>query len=418
MPSYPRFLLTERRWLASGFLLFGGSSFGQTFFISLFSADIRAEHGLSHGAFASLFMVATLAGALTLTRIGRMVDVLPARTVVLVTVPLLALGAVAMAWATHPAVLLAALFALRLFGQGLMSHTAFTLTGRWFDRERGRATSVATLGLNTAEAALPLLVVGVVALTGWRETWWLVAAGLMVLLWPLAALTGRDRVPDTGPGARGARTAVGWTRRAALRDPVLHLLLPVMAAPALIGNTVFFHQAHLVESRDWAPALFASAFAVYAALTVVFNLVGGFLVDRFTALRMTPLFLLPLACGLLVLSVAQGPWSVFAFMALYGVTNGLSLGMFGAVWPEVYGVRHLGSIRSVVVAVLVFASAAGPGVAGLLIDAAVPFSAQIAVLGAYCLAASAVAVRVVRAVRTRERARADDGIGDGVGADG
>jgi MFS family permease len=147
---------------------------------------------------------------------------------------------------------------------------------------------------------------------------------------------------------------------------------------------------------------------------VVCNLAGGFLVDRFTALRLTPVFLLPLAGGLLVLAAAQGPWSVFAFMALYGVTNGLSLGLFGTVWPEVYGVRHLGSIRSVVVAVLVFASAAGPGVAGLLIDAAVPFAVQVAALGCYCLAASAVAVRVVRAVRARERAPA----GDGVGADG
>ncbi|GAB2504831.1 MFS transporter [Nocardiopsis aegyptia] len=418
MPSYPRFLVTERRWLASGFLLFGCSSFGQTFFVSLFSADIRAEHGLSHGAFGSLFMVATLASALVLTQVGRVVDLLPARTVVLVTVPLLAAGAAAMASATHVAVLVAALFALRLFGQGLMPHTAFTLTGRWFDRGRGRATSVSTLGLNTAEAVLPLLVVGAVAVAGWRETWWLVAAGLMVLLWPLAALTGRERVPGTGSGAAGARPPGGWTRRAALLDPAFHLLLAVMAAPALIGNTVFFHQAHLVESRGWAPALFASAFVVYAVLTVVFNLVGGFLVDRFTALRLTPVFLLPLACGLLVLAAAEGPWSVFAFMALYGVTNGLSLGLFGTVWPEVYGVRHLGSIRSVVVAVLVFASAAGPGAAGLLIDADVPFSAQVAALGAYCLAASAVAVQVVRTVRTRARARADDGVGDGIGVDG
>jgi MFS family permease len=414
MPSYPRFLLTERRWLASGFLLFGCSSFGQTFFVSLFSADIRAEHGLSHGAFGSLFMVATLAGALVLTQVGRMVDLLPARTVVLVTVPPLALGAAALASATHVAMLPAALFALRLFGQGLMSHTAFTLTGRWFDRERGRATSVATLGLNTGEAVLPLLVVGVVAVAGWRETWWLVAAGLLVLVWPLAALTARERVPGTGPAAARAARAGGWTRREALRDPSFHLLLSVMAAPALIGNTVFFHQAHLVESRGWGPAVFASAFTVYAALTVVCNLAGGFLVDRFTALRLTPVFLLPLAGGLLVLAAAQGPWSVFAFMALYGVTNGLSLGLFGTVWPEVYGVRHLGSIRSVVVAVLVFASAAGPGVAGLLIDAAVPFPVQVAALGCYCLAASAVAVRVVRAVRARERAPA----GDGVGADG
>lgn len=86
----------------------------------------------------------------------------------------------------------------------------------------------------------------------------------------------------------------------------LYLLLAAVAAPALIGNTVFFHQAHLTELRGWAPAVFATAFSVYAVTTVVFNVLGGFLVDRVTALRLVPVYLLPLGAGLVVLALAEG----------------------------------------------------------------------------------------------------------------
>lgn len=401
MRGYLSFLGTNRRWLLGCFALFLFSSFGQTFFVSLFSADIRRSLGLTHGQFGSLFMTATLVSALAMTQLGRLVDRYRAGRVVPALMVVLALGAALMALASHVWVLFLALFVLRLFGQGMMTHTSFTLTGRWFDRERGRATSLATLGLNTGEALLPLAVVAVLAAAGWMQAWWLVAALLLVLAWPMSALMGRERTPGGWSGEQPVATVRSWTRPQTLRDPYFYLLLAAVASPALIGNTVFFHQAHLTELRGWAPALFATAFSVYAVTTVVFNVLGGFLVDRVTALRLVPVYLLPLGAGLLVLALAEGVWGVFAFMLLYGVTNGLSLSLFGAVWPEVYGVEHLGAIRSTIVAALVLASAAGPGVAGLLIDAGAAYPAQVAALGSYCLLASAVSVWFVSRIRVR-----------------
>lgn len=403
MRAYLSFLATNRRPLLGCFALFLFSAFGQTFFVSLFSADIRQDLDLTHGQFGSLFMLATLAGALTMTQLGKVVDRHGAGKIVPALTLMLALGAAIMALATQVWILFLALFILRLFGQGMMTHTSFTLTGRWFDRERGRATSVATRGLNVGEAVLPLAIVALLAVAGWREAWWIVAALLLLLAWPMSALMGRGRTPTDAVDGRPVTVVRGWTRRQTLRDPYFYLLLAAMAAPALVGNTVFFHQAYLTELRGWSPALFASALSVYAVMTVVFNLVGGVLVDRLTALRLVPFYLVPLALGLLVLAMVEGPWSVVLFMLLYGITNGLSLSLFGAVWPEVYGVEHLGSIRSIIVAVLVLGSAAGPGVTGLLIDAGVGYPAQIMALGTYCLLASATAVWFVSRIRTRLR---------------
>ncbi|WP_033440587.1 MFS transporter [Saccharothrix sp. NRRL B-16314] len=395
------FLRRDKRWLSGGFLLFLLSCFGQTFFISLFGNDIRAEHGLSHGEFGGLYMAATLVSALVLARTGPAVDRYPARHVVLVAVPMLALGAFAMAASGHVLVLFAAVALLRFFGQGMMTHIAFTVVGRWFTGERGRAMSVSTLGLNAGEALLPLLVVLVAAAVGWRQVWWLGAVVLLVAAFVVAALFRREREPaaDTVHDARAS--APSWTRRQALRDPYFYLVCLAMGAPALIGNTVFFNQVHLADLRGWPLQVTATAFTVYAVSTVVFNVIGGHLVDRLTALRLVPLFLLPLGGGLLVLGLTDDQWGLFAFMALYGVTNGVSLSLFGATWPEIYGVDHLGAIRSVVVAILVFASAAGPGVSGLLIDGGVGYPHQVVVLGVYCVAVSALMVKVIAHVRDR-----------------
>ena len=59
--NYWEFVATNRRFLAFGFLLTWFASFGHTFFISLFGADIRDAFGLTHGGFGTIYTVATVA---------------------------------------------------------------------------------------------------------------------------------------------------------------------------------------------------------------------------------------------------------------------------------------------------------------------------------------------------------------------
>ena len=73
MPIF-KFITNNSRWLLGGFLLTFFSAFGQTYFISLSAGNIRAEYNLSHGDFGLLYMLATLASALTLPWLGKIVD--------------------------------------------------------------------------------------------------------------------------------------------------------------------------------------------------------------------------------------------------------------------------------------------------------------------------------------------------------
>ncbi len=395
------FLRANARWIAGGFLLTFFSAFGQTFYISLSAGFIREEFGLSHGDFGAVYMFATLASAVTITWFGRIVDWYSTRTVIFIIVPALSLACIAMAANQSIIILAIVIYALRLFGQGMMTQTAFTATARWFKGNRGRAISLVTLGHNVGEAILPTIFVLVAALIGWRGSWLLAAAGLLIVALPTAvSLIRSERQPQSDDPAEMGGDVPDWSRSEVLRDPLFYLILSGVMAPGFIGTTIFFHQVYLVDLREWSLEVFATSFVAMAVLTILFALLAGALIDRFSAIQLLPGFLLPLSVACLILGNVEAQWSAFAFMAFLGMSYGVSSTLFGALWPEVYGLKHLGSIRSIVVATMVFSTAMGPGVTGYLIDLGVSYPAQITAMGVYCLGA---AVLMVIASRTAAR---------------
>lgn len=399
-----RFIADNARWLAGGFLLTLFSSFGQTFFISLSNPGIREAYGLTHGEFGGLYMLATLGSAFTLPFLGRVIDRYRTTTVASGTIVMLAVATVAMGLSTSLLFLVLSLYLLRLFGQGMMTQTALTATGRWFAANRGRAVSLVTLGQQAGEASFPFLFVLVAGAIGWRQSWFTGTAALLFVALPaVALLLRRDRVPLNDPVAKARTVARDWTLSEVLRDPNFYLISAGVLAPPFVATTIFFHQVYLTELRGWPLTLFAAGFAVMSVANVTFTLFSGWLIDRLSAARVLPMFLLPLAAASFVAAFVTAPWAIFAFMALMGISNGFSSTLSGAMWPELYGTRHLGAIRSVVVATMVFASAAGPGLTGYLIDAGIDYDLQLAAMDMYALVAAAgmwVVSRHIEGVRS------------------
>jgi len=383
-----KFMTNNSRWLFGGFLLTFFSALGQTYFISLSAGDIRAEYSLSHGDFGLLYMLATLASALTLPWLGKIVDRFSPRQVALIVIPLLALGALSMAFSSHIATLVVTIYMLRLFGQGMMTQNALTATARWFSASRGRAISIVTLGHNVGEAVLPFIFVAIAVSFGWRHTWIVFAVLLMLVALPMiTGLLSKDREQQTSDLAPKVTAKRDWTRSEVVRDPWFWILLSGILAPPFIGTTIFFHQVYLVELRGWSLSLFASAFSIMACSTITFALITGYLVDRFSALSLLPIFLIPLALSCFALGTIQATWAPFLFMTLMGISYGFSSTLVGSIWPEIYGTKHLGSIRALIVSFMVFGTAAGPGLTGWLIDSGVPYPMQIIAMGIYCLIA-------------------------------
>ncbi|MEM8541619.1 MAG: MFS transporter [Pseudomonadota bacterium] len=385
------FILTNARWIVGAFLLTFFSSFGQTFFISLSAGEIREEYGLGHGDFGFLYMIATLASALTLPWFGKIVDRFSPARVALIIIPMLAVGTLGMAFSTHIAALVLTIYLLRLFGQAMMTQNALTATARWFVASRGKAISIVTLGHNAGEAVIPFIFVAAAATFGWRNAWIGGAAILLIGALPIIyMLIAKEREPQASDVVGQSIETRSWTRAEVLNDPLFWLLVMGILAPSFIGTSIFFHQVYLVELRDWSLSVFASAFSVMAVTTICFTLIAGALVDRYSAKALLPFFLLPLSACCFVLAIFEAQWSAFVFMGLMGISYGFSSTLFGALWPEIYGTKYLGSIRAVTVAMMVFGTAAGPGLTGWLIDIGVPYSNQIMTMAVYCLFAAGI----------------------------
>ena len=403
MRSYFSFLLENARWLIGGFMLCFFSSFGQTFFISLSGGYIRSEFGLSNGEFGTLFMAATLVSAICITQLGKIVDVLPNTKTIFIVLPILALACLGMAFTTSIIGLFIVIFFLRLFGQGMMTHTSIVSMGRWYSGHRGRAVSLATMGHQGGEAILPVALVILLTFVSWR-TGWIVAAGICVFvalpaIYLLMRVDRKRRSTDVPAKSVASRD---WTRAQVMRDPIFWALLTGVLMPPFIGTTLMFHQAYLVELRGWAPQVFASAFVFMAIFKIIFALITGFVVDKFGSIRLLPFSILPLACGCFIVAFMEAQYSIYLFMGVIGMSVGIASTLFGSLWPEVYGIKNLGSIRSVIMALMVFATALGPGITGVLINLDVSYLLQFAYMGAYCIIASFILWVVSQKIQARD----------------
>lgn len=369
------------------------SSVGQTYFISLFGGEMRAAFGLSHGEFGLVYMIGTIASGATLILFGRIVDVLSLNGSTFIVLAGLAAVAAFTGLTWSPVVLTLAIFGLRLFGQGMSTHVGITAMARHFSRFRGRAISIASLGHAIGVAASPAFVIFLLSQMDWREAWFTTAVLVLVLI-PIVPLLLRgtgwqrpDREEETAPGD-GKPATGGWTLKQALRDPGLWLRMPALLAPAFISTGFFFHQVHLAAQKGWSIETMAYSFSSFAVMTVMGLLSGGVLVDALTARRLVSVFLTPLAASCLVLWYASDPVSAPVFLGLMGFGAGLTQVLLGALWAELYGVRHIGAIRSFATAMMVFSTGLAPFVMGYAIDFGIRMETIAIWAAVYCLLAS------------------------------
>lgn len=375
-------------WLAAGFLLMFSSALGQTFFIAVFSDELRRAFAIGNGAFGSYYMVATLTSAVILAWIGKLADRERLRGMSVLTLGGLALTALAMAGLQAGWMLLPVIVGLRLFGQGLLCHIAVTAMARWFDHNRGKAIAIAAMGNPASQAVFPAIALVLIQAIGWRMTWVVGAAFIIGVSVPLTLLLLR-REPGTvirRSAAGGTARPTGgrhWTRAEVLRDPGFYLLMPGILAPPFVATGIFFQQVAIVQAKGWSLGWFVGWFGLNAAATIVAAFATGWVVDRVGSMRVLPFCLFPLAIGAGLLALITDPIVVPVFMLLGGIAMGSSSTLLGSLWAELYGTRHLGAIRSLVASGTVLASALAPGLMGVLLDQGVGITAQLAGMAVY-----------------------------------
>lgn len=376
--GYISFIHTNAPFLATGALLSFLSSFGQTFFISIFGGEIRAAYGLSNGDWGLIYMVGTGASALVMVFSGGLADRFRVRQLGIAAVLLLGLSCMFMAVNSIAVLLPLTVFFLRFFGQGMTTHVATVAMARWFVATRGRALAVAAMGFMLGEATLPLLMVWLKLQIDWHLIWVGCALFCLAMAPVLFRLLRLERTPQSVAAQNHSTGLFGkhWTRADALRHPLFWAMTPAVMSFSGFGTAFWFHQVHFAEIKGWSHLSLVTVFPLGTVTLLASTILFGWAIDRVGAIRLLPFYLSPLIIAFVLHWYAPSLiWTAIAIM-LMGVAGGGQSTLLNACWAEFFGTEHLGSIKSATMALMVLGSAIGPGLSGWLIDRGVGFEQQ------------------------------------------
>ena len=355
-----------------GFIFTFFSSFGQSFFLGLFNSSIRDALSISHGQFGSIYASATLLSSFILIWLGKKIDDVNAIKFAFFVIISLSISSFLFSKINSIVFLFFAIFLMRLFGQGLMSHTATTTVSRYFDKSRGKALSTAWLGLSSAEFLLPVAIVYLLTILDWRDLW--VSFSLLIILFLSVSSVFLIRKLDINSREtenkknENENKIKQWKRSEVLKDYKFYIICGNLLAMPWIFTGFAVFQSFVQSSKEWGPYVIAQSFMAYSILSVITLFVTGFLIDKFTSRKLLIFTNIPLMLATLILIFFDNPFSSFIFLGLMGITNGFANVLGSSTWAELYGVKFIGGIKAMTSALMVFSTAFGTALFGFLID--------------------------------------------------
>jgi len=354
-----------------GFIFTFFSSFGQSYFLGLFNSSIRDALSITHGQFGSIYASATLCSSLLLIWVGKKIDDVNIFKFALFVIILLSFACFFFSKVSSVFLLFIAIFLMRFSGQGMMSHTASTTISRYFTRTRGRALSISWFGLSSAEFIMPVLMVYLLTIIDWQNLWLIFSITVLIILPAASFLLIKNLNLDSRETSDENIKEVEikqWNRREVIKDYRFYIIsLNMLAMPWIFTGFAVF-QSFVQTSKGWGPYVIAQSFMSYSILSVLTLFLSGFLIDKFTSRKLLIYMNIPLLFSVAVLYFFDTPITAFLFLGLVGISNGFANILGSSTWAELYGVKYLGSIKALTTALMVFATAFGTALFGLLID--------------------------------------------------
>ena len=366
-----KFISYDPKLLIYGFLIVFFASYGQTFFISLFNTDIRNNYNLTDGEFGFVYSVSTLFSSFVLISFAKLIDYIDLRIYSLIITLGLFLACLGMAFLMdHIIFLFLIIFMLRFFGQGAMTHAGETTMARYFGNNRGKALSVATLGGMTGIMFLPFISINLMSNFNMEELWLYACFSILVFIpFLFFALSGQKvrhinfkKTIKNDPLNKKFRT------RDILKDKKFYIYFPITIATPFISTGLMFHQIHIFQQKDWSIEMLGNGFVFFGVFSVIGLLIGGPIIDKFNTKKTAITVLIPLLLSVIILLVFNNVFFLIIYMCFYGFNMGISPPFIGSLWAEIYGVESLGTVKALIHAGSVFASALSPLVFGYLID--------------------------------------------------
>jgi MFS family permease len=251
---------------------------------------------------------------------------------------------------------------------------------RYFTHRRGTAIAVGSLGMAIGEALLPFVVVLLISVIGWRLTYFSSSLFILIFLFPIIIIllnNYQDSFFEKNFNASNKKENVNgqkpfhsksFTRTEVLKDFRFYLMTPGLMAPGIILTALFFHHLNIADNKGWSHFWITGNYFIYSISVSFIAIFIGALIDKFSAKILVIFSLIPLIVSLLLISFSWDPYIVIIYMFFLGASSGFTYTSHPAIIAEMYGIKYLGSIKSLLSALTVFGSAIGPVIFGGLMD--------------------------------------------------
>lgn len=358
-------------------LFFSGP--GQTYSISIFIDYYVNELGWSRSLVSGLYSAATLISGLNITFIGKLIDKKGHRKVFSLAPLLLGITCIWMSFVISPVMLGLGFIFIRFFGQGSLTLLPDTLIPQWFQRKRGFALSIMTLGGSIGAMLIPPLNNYLIVNFGVELAWRVWALLLICFMAPLAWLFVRNKpedigeVPDGGLSKKQAKNREyeqqdcsneinenSLTLKEARKTKTFWALLFISAVPAMINTGITFHMVSIMQLKGHSSEFAAYILSIFAISQLICTFAAGFIYDRIKANHVKGMNFFIFLITMFILIYFETYSVLILYSILHGLFNAFNLVGIGVLWPNYFGRKHLGSIRGMATTAVVIGSSLGP----------------------------------------------------------
>jgi MFS family permease len=373
--GYFKLLLRNPRTIGFGFINGFFSGLGQTHFISLLSPLIIAQYALTNTQYGSLYSLVTLASGFIITFLGPLIDRYDVRYFSLFTGLGLIISQTLLFSQKSLLLVGLGLFGLRLFGQGLCSSLSSISLARYFVVDRGKALALSQLGFPLYEGVITPVAAIILTLISFESFSFILIFSVFFIYMPLCFYLTRQIPRFNNPhfdeqvltNDQG-KIIKEWTRKDVLTDKTIYFIIIQALMPPFALTGLFFHQAQIANFKGWSLPLIASGLIFFAIGRVINTFATGPLVDKISASKLFPFYQIPLSIGFLILAFFNSPLTPAISFSLFGLSVGSGGPIKSSIWAELYGIKHLGAIKSLFATLMVFSTAVSPALFGYILD--------------------------------------------------
>jgi MFS family permease len=369
-----------------------GTIIGSMFAYGVFFPELEAEFGWSRAMISGASSLSFVVMGVLAIVAGKWNDKIGPRVLITVSALFFGVGYGALSQLQAPWELF--LFYGILVGIGYSTHDVVTLStiARWFRRRRGAMTGIAKVGTGVGQLLVPVMAAMLIAAYGWRHAALVLGAASLVILVSSAQLMRRDprsvgQHPDgaeivLAPGA-GSSREIGMTLAEAGLTRQFWILCAVQLSVFFCLMTVMIHIVPHATDQGIAPAVAATILSTIGAVSIAGRLTIGTLFDRLGGRRSLCICFVILLASLVLLQVAEAPWMLFVFAAVYGFAHGGFFTVMSPTLAEFFGTGSHGVIFGIVLFSGTIGGATGPLLAGRLFDTTGSYAVIFMILTAF-----------------------------------